>query len=419
MDDDTKRKLGSIARKAVKVASEVGEIAIHLQKPSKLGLLSVGSKLINSVLEVRSQTLYEQLEGWKRLNGTGSFREFLCKLCKTHQDKAEDDDAPATESKENGSLVQVTIYDYQFAWIEYTSWTEGPWIPDNQDADKSLMVLGRFVWDTLGPRVAVIRPPLGSDMLVPDVSKRGHESQTARDIYDEYVAPFRREKLGFSILFHGESGVGKSQIMSAIATYAGALSLRMAARDIEHMRDAGSAIRLLCPSAVLVDDLERVDNPDAILSQIEQLHDEGLLIASVNKMDELDAACLRPGRFDEVLLIKHLDDGVLDQLIGNDVPPEANARLRKLPVAYIDYFHKIVKARGLEAAVESIPKLEARAKQVKELSKRKKKRKKSESKWAEDNPPTEEHPTEPADDEAEDDEDEPEVEITEVVKSGA
>lgn len=372
MDEELKTKLRAGARKAVQVCADVSEVAIHLRQPSVLGLSSVAAKLVNSIAVVRSKTAYDKLDGWCRLQGTGSFSDYLCKLCKSQQESKQDDEGKTPkDTKSNGMLMLVDVHDLRFAWVEYDTWVEGPWIPNAQDPEASLAMLGRYVWETLGKQVVVVKQPLGPDLLAPDSASRSYESQTAHRIFDDYVLPFRQKGMGISLLFYGEPGTGKSEIMRKVADLSGALSLRMSAKDIEYMRNAGAAISLLRPSAVLIDDLERVERPEAMLTQISQLHDQAaLLMASVNQIDELDAALLRAGRFDELVLVHKLDDAVLDGLIGDDTPDKARQRLRALPVAYIDYFRKLCKARGMDAAVAAIGSLEMRAAKVRALGKK-------------------------------------------------
>jgi len=150
----------------------------------------------------------------------------------------------------------------------------------------------------------------------------------------------------------------------------GGFSMRLLPEVIERIPNVRAIIDLLHPSAVIVDDLDRMEHPERILSQIEEVrHHAKVLMVSVNKVKKLDAALIRPGRFDGYEHIEKLDEEVVDRLIGEDVPEAVAAKLRELPIAYIDAFKVRREVKGLESALASVEDLVSRRELVLEMMK--------------------------------------------------
>lgn len=106
------------------------------------------------------------------------------------------------------------------------------------------------------------------------------------------------------ILFYGPPGTGKTVLSRQLGQNVGnGRALRM---DPVAVSRSGNArlfdmVALLRPAVVILDDLDRADGVDGLLNLVEESDVSPLLIASVNAVDRLDPALLRPGRFDEVV----------------------------------------------------------------------------------------------------------------------
>lgn len=367
-------RLRHYGRKAVKVGAEMAEIAVHFQKVTPLTVITVGAKLVDVVEGLTVRDYRKQLATWEYVPSLSSFNTFMFGLCKAQgligipkQNALNDKEGPG-----HGSLYTGVVYGVEVAWIKHDNWIEGPWVSKPEHVDVLLPNLGRLSWEALGKYIQAVKPPLGNDMLIQDSLSNTLGSKRADEIYERELKPFLDRKMGRMVLFYGESGSGKSHLMRHIARRAGGLSLRMDAEDIKMMRDPTEAVHILRPTAVIVDDLCRVEDPDRLLTKIEALRaTNALIMMSANDPSRLDSAVLRPRRFDEYIRIEKLDDVVIDKLIG-DAPDEAAEVLRTMPVAYIDAFHEYRRILGEERAMEKVHELKKRHEMVTEMAKNEK-----------------------------------------------
>lgn len=353
------KKVEKLATKAIRVASEVAEVAIHYQQnQGPLGMLSVGARALNALQEMREGN--NPLEGWEDLN----IRRLAASICSflEKQGPCESQKGPHGD----GRTVITEVYGYQFGFAVFSDWTEGPKIPPGQDRTASKDALGRLLWERLGNTVQ-IKSSLAGDYLESDDLTDCLGSAQADEIYDEYRA-FHQSGFNRSFLLYGKPGTGKSYIMRRVAKLAGGFSLRIDAASLSNVQSAVAAIDILKPSAVIIDDIDRLDHPESILGPMERLtNSTSLILASANKEKNLDFAALRVGRFDRLWRIESLDESVRRRLTG-DLPAEALEHIDTLPVAYLSEFRKIVCARGVQEAIRRIPELEAHAQLVQQVS---------------------------------------------------
>lgn len=141
---------------------------------------------------------------------------------------------------------------------------------------------------------------------------------------------FQSKGYSRKILFYGPPGTGKTTLARKLAGHVdGGRVLRI---DFDAFSEAPSGvqnlIRFLKPTVLLFDDFDRMYERDcSTLSEMESL--EGLstnmvVIGTANYLGKLDLALLRPGRFDEVLLVpepgdKHREAIIRHYLVKNNV----------------------------------------------------------------------------------------------------
>jgi hypothetical protein len=120
---------------------------------------------------------------------------------------------------------------------------------------------------------------------------------------------FRRAGLSRRILFYGPPGTGKTTLARNLARQVGGgRTLRV---ELQHMQGPMTSslaqfLHILRPAVLLFDDLDR--NTTQALELLHYLEDLDahpwaknlVLVGTVNAVDMLDPALLRPGRFDEV-----------------------------------------------------------------------------------------------------------------------
>lgn len=354
MQSDKKKKLLRLASKAVKIGSDLAEVAVHLKSTTgPLALATVGARIINSYREATEESVGEFFIKWQKLYDFGGFNEWLFAYVAS-QVKMEEEEA---SSERRGSVMTAEIHGMPFGWIKHDTWIEGPWIPGERDQDDALTAVRRLIWGGLGKSIMMQPKLLGGNEFLPDLLHDTLPSRTGEEIYAK-LKKFIDKGHHRSVLLYGESGTGKSHLMRYVAKLAGGYSLRVSAKDFESVRGVSSAIRVLRPSAILIDDFERQEKPQAILGQAEEIKAHArLLMVSVNNFRKLDSAMLRVGRFDELIEVEQLEDEIFEKLIG-DASPQVKTRLKQLPVAYVDEWHRIRDVLGDEEAVSELDRLE-------------------------------------------------------------
>jgi proteasome regulatory subunit len=130
------------------------------------------------------------------------------------------------------------------------------------------------------------------------------------------------------VLLHGPPGTGKTMLAKAVANETDATFIRMAASELVHkfigegsklVRDLFEVARENGPSVLFIDEIdaiasERTDSKTSgdaevqrtlmqLLAELDGFDDRGdvRIIAATNRLDMLDDAILRPGRFDRLM----------------------------------------------------------------------------------------------------------------------
>jgi cell division protease FtsH len=197
-----------------------------------------------------------------------------------------------------------------------------------------------LLWKTvrLMPRVKPheITPGSASSVTWADVAGLDEAKEELQEIVDFLRDPKRFERLGArvpkGILFHGPPGTGKTLAAKAVANESGArFFAQSASAFVEMFAGLGAArIRKLfedarknAPSIVFIDELDAVGQArsghsfnreqDQTLNQLlVELdgfgpRDQVVVMAASNRLQDLDPALLRPGRFDRQILIQPPD----------------------------------------------------------------------------------------------------------------
>jgi cell division protease FtsH len=197
-----------------------------------------------------------------------------------------------------------------------------------------------LLWKTvkLMPRVKPmeITPGSASSVTWADVAGLDEAKDELQEIVDFLRDPERFEKLGArvpkGILFHGPPGTGKTLAAKAVANESGArFYAQSASAFVEMFAGLGAArIRKLfeearknAPSIVFIDELDAVGQTrsghgfnreqDQTLNQLlVELdgfgpRDQVVVMGASNRLQDLDPALLRPGRFDRQILVSQPD----------------------------------------------------------------------------------------------------------------
>lgn len=143
------------------------------------------------------------------------------------------------------------------------------------------------------------------------------------------VSKLKKSEISRNILFYGPPGTGKTTLARNLARKLGqGKTLRI---DIRAINEAGmnaimTFVKFLNPHILLFDDIDRhIGQFVELLHFLEKSSDatsdmwvENMtIIATVNSVESLDPALLRPGRFDEVIQIDEPDDDTRAKIIDH------------------------------------------------------------------------------------------------------
>ena len=233
----------------------------------------------------------------------------------------------AKHARGHGCLSTVPFIDQIQSWCL-------TWLP--------ILLMGALVyliWRTLKsmPRTKPqqIRPEESSAVAWEDVAGCDEAKHELREVVEFLRNPERFKKLGATvpkgILLHGPPGTGKTMLAKAVANESGAHFFSQSASSfVEMFAGLGAArIRNLfkvaqkhAPAIIFIDELDAIGlqrgfdlsrEKDQTLNQLLvemdgfQERTDLIVIAASNRVDGLDVALLRPGRFDRQVLVSPPD----------------------------------------------------------------------------------------------------------------
>jgi adenylate kinase family enzyme len=190
-------------------------------------------------------------------------------------------------------------------------------------------------------------------------------SQKAQEM-SSYLKKCIDAEVSRSVLLYGPPGTGKSTMARTIVSSLGLRSFRIRVEDIADISTATvfEAIRIFQPDAIIIDDFDRLGNQASMLEALEyfQRHTK-LVIATVNNKNRLDDAILRPGRFDELICVKQLDEEVIRNVLGA-AHSSAFSLVKDWPIAFVQEYVKRRRFMTPKEAQESIRELADRAQRM-------------------------------------------------------
>jgi MoxR-like ATPase len=186
------------------------------------------------------------------------------------------------------------------------------------------------------------------------------------DQYSAYLKKCIDADVSRSVMLYGPPGTGKSTLARSIVNNLGMKSFRIRVEDISHIDTTSvyEAINIFEPDAVILDDFDRASSQSSLLETLEyfQRHVK-LVIATVNNKKRLDDAILRPGRFDELVNVKTLDDDAIRAVLGNEYK-DSFELVKTWPIAFIQEYVKRRRFMNPVEAESSVKELAHRVKQL-------------------------------------------------------
>jgi SpoVK/Ycf46/Vps4 family AAA+-type ATPase len=181
--------------------------------------------------------------------------------------------------------------------------------------------------------------------------------------YSKYLKKCIDAGVSRSVMIYGAPGTGKSTATKAIVENLGLRSFRIRVEDIGDIHNAVlfESIEVFKPEAIIFDDFDRVSDQRSLLETLEFFQrNVKLIVATVNDRSKLDKALLRPGRFDEFIHIKKMDEDVIKHLLGEYV--DGFETVKDWPIAYIDEYVKRRKFMSPQETLLAIAELTNRMK---------------------------------------------------------
>lgn len=166
-----------------------------------------------------------------------------------------------------------------------------------------------------------------------------------------------------SVMLYGPPGTGKSTMARTLIENLKLRSFRIRIDDVSNLESSTmfEAINVFKPDAIILDDLDRACSQSSLLETLEffQRHVK-LVVATINDMNQLDEALLRPGRFDELVFIDKMDEGVVKHMLGEFV--DGFEDVKDWPIAFVQEYVKRRQFMSAEDAVSSTVELAQRVK---------------------------------------------------------
>jgi hypothetical protein len=173
-----------------------------------------------------------------------------------------------------------------------------------------------------------------------------------------------------SLFLVGSPGVGKTTVANTVLSLMNYRTIVFSASNtmvsFELVRDLTEMLKI---DAVIIDDFDQFSNTNRNLDVLEFFNREvKVLIGIANSMTNFHPAVLRPGRFDEPLVIDELDKECVQELLG-DLSDQYYEQVKAFPVAYVNEFVKKSKfldeagrAKYIEVLAERVEKSKERMK---------------------------------------------------------
>lgn len=367
MGESFKDKFLSYTKKTIKISSEAADLAMRFQeKQTVLGFMALSSRVLNVYTENFSPNPRTFFESWDFLK-LGELEAYIinflnqCEMLDVHE---------KTYQGHAGILHMVDLGDnFKIGWSTTNSYIYGPFIPNGQCHNTTRQKIGDYLCKSLGN--LALHPNKSASNSNESLELKKDElvdfmpSDKGKEIYEKSIKPFLEANFKRAILFYGPPGSGKSYMMKYIGMLAGGRTLRIGADNLWLIRDVRTAIGMLRPDVILIDDLDRATAPSVILDRIDEVRSmANLVLVSANDLDKFDAAVLRPSRFDNLIEIKQLDQKTIDKIIGN-IDADTKKKLDSLPVAYIHEFSKINQILGIKMAIDELDNMIERSEFIK------------------------------------------------------
>ena len=172
---------------------------------------------------------------------------------------------------------------------------------------------------------------LSLSALQPDL----RTSEKADDI-TKLIKQFNDTGVNRSLFFYGVPGVGKTSLSFKVISNLNYRTIVFSASNKLCTFDLiKNLIDLLKIDAIIIDDFDQFTSTNKTLDMLEMFNKKlKVLIGIANTLKEFNTAILRPGRFDEIILVDQLDNACISGVLG-PLTDQYMKRVQKWPIAFI------------------------------------------------------------------------------------
>lgn len=232
-----------------------------------------------------------------------------------------------TKDDNNSSVIEeYDINGYSVYFINQQDYVEGPYVDSRE----------RFIESTS----SLIKEKFGKYILLSTENDEGWSKHLCLGVLPDYedkvyvslldenklvgdLKTFFSKGLNRSLIFCGPPGSGKTTLALRLCKSLEGQILVLNGWSLSR-KSTGSVyniIEVVNPSIILFDDLDRISGAETLLGDLESLNKtrdnkRRLFIATVNNLERLPSALIRPGRFDQVIYFdKHQDISIRKKIL--------------------------------------------------------------------------------------------------------
>ncbi|MDD1656938.1 MAG: proteasome-activating nucleotidase [Methanomicrobiales archaeon] len=219
--------------------------------------------------------------------------------------------------------------------------------PGTKVAVNNALSVVKIIGSVFDARVRVMELEASPDVTFEQIGGLRQEIEEVREAVEyPLTRPEVFRRLGVEppkgILLHGPPGTGKTLIAKAVAHQARATFIRMSGSELVHkfigegaqlVRELFQLARERAPSIIFIDEIDAIASMRThdgtsgsaevqrtlmqLLAEMDGFDNRGdiRIMAATNRLDMLDLAILRPGRFDRVLRIPLPDEGARREIL--------------------------------------------------------------------------------------------------------
>lgn len=337
--------------KAVKFVLPVVDSALAFNKqPGILSGVRLALHAKNAYESVYPKTTFDFTAdvNWKKLCSSEVFQRYLLEALKSEGAKI----TKLTENDQRQRLYWLEYNGYTFGYFQRGVDNSSVWLYVNGSTVlEGIKILNSLLWRD-GKQIMIEKK---DDVLliVPYYNDDIFSSIESERLTKE-IKGFREKGYSRSYLIYGPPGTGKSNCAAQILSNLGCRTMIFS--NISNVEPAWlrEHLELFGAEAIIIEDLDRlnIDYFNKILDSLQFFCKKGLLIlATCNKIKNMDDALIRAGRFDKCIEIASLPEKVVKNIILDE---DLFQIVKNFPIAFIEETRRRYEVLGKEETLRQM-----------------------------------------------------------------